>query len=381
MATAPKYATAVATASKYAQISSRKFITMSYISGLISCPQVQLSLLDTWAYNNLAGDPTPIMQVLLSDVNRRDTVQRVTSPGNGKRRQVEVTYEQRFLESIVSSGGRIVCGGGSTSGELSKTYEVTASDGFHVKWSVDMAELETRCEADPTYISRQILKHMNALLSRAETYVSAQVALNLGNFASDVDAGNPAGTSTNKQGTGFNTNGTISYDLSNVIKYEFTANDYNGPIVALGGEDLWKYANALVASTADNDLGVQPEILRQNAGINYGYSRKMAAALGGSQYLLGMMPGSIQILSFNEFAGADGNPRVIDDNALKQGTLQHPTIPVIFDYYAEYACSGSDRTWNFGLAFNFDTAFLPSDMFAIGDRMEGVNGLLQFEVI
>jgi hypothetical protein len=59
----------------------------------------------------------------------------------------------------------------------------------------------------------------------------------------------------------------------------------------------------------------------------------------------------------------------------------HPELNVMFDYYAEYACSGSSRQWNFGLAYNFDTAFLPNDMFQVGDRMEGVNGLLEFEVI
>jgi hypothetical protein len=353
---------------------------MSYASTLIACNAVQESLANTWAYNNLRADQTTLMQVLLSEINRRDTIQRIVS-NNGKRRAVEVIYEQRFLESIVDTGGRIVCGGGSTSGELSKTYDVAPSDGFNIKWSVDMQTLEERCEADQDYIARQILKNMNVLLERAETYVAAQIALNLGFFASDVDAGNPAGTSTLKQGTAFNTNGTISYDLSNVVKYEFTANEYNGPIVALGGEDLWKYANALQASTGENDLGVQPEILRQNAGINYGYSRKMASALGGKEFFLGMMPGAIQLLSFNEFAGADGNPRVIDDNALKQGVIMHPELPVMFDYYAEYACSGSSRQWNFGLAYNFDTAFLPNDMFQVGDRMEGVNGLLEFEVI
>ena len=92
---------------------------------------------------------------------------------------------------------------------------------------------------------------------------------------------------------------------------------------------------------------------------------------------MAIIPGAVQMISFNEFKGI----LEMNDSTLVQGTLQHPdpALPLTFDYRAEYTCNGADqKVWNFEISLNHDFIFLPADMYQAGDRLEGVNGILTF---
>jgi hypothetical protein len=114
------------------------------------------------------------------------------------------------------------------------------------------------------------------------------------------------------------------------------------------------------------------------------FSDRVSMNASNADDLVAIVPGSVQLLHFNEFIGADGNINYIDDDSIKQGVLAYPdaTIPVTFDYRAEYSCNNSGaKTWTIELALNYAFAYLPTDIYKAGDQLEGVNGLTSFRIV
>jgi hypothetical protein len=352
---------------------------MSALSSFIACPNVQLSLFDSFGVDNLKAEPLPLLSFILSAPNRSDVIQNQINFRDHGRKTVEVVYGQRFLESMVQDGGRVTCGTFSNDGETSVLYSLTPSDGYHVGFKLTASELEERCEADSNYIAREIFKMMDVLARKVATNAAIQIIANGGNFASDVDAGNPAGTSTSKNAATVLTSGAPSMDATEVIAFQNMANEFTNMPFVFGGEPWWKYIKGLQASTGAffNDDGFSTGLYAQQAGITYGYDRRIQLNDSSAAAAYSIIPGAVQMISFNEFKGI----LEMNDSTLVQGTLQHPdpSLPLTFDYRAEYTCNGADsKVWNFEVALNHDFIFLPSDMYQAGDRLEGVNGILKF---
>jgi hypothetical protein len=352
---------------------------MSALSSFIACPNVQLSLFDSFGVDNLKAEPLPLLSFILSAPNRSDVIQNQLNFRDHGRKTVEVVYGQRFLESMVQDGGRVTCGTWSNDGETSVLYSLTPSDGYHVGFKLTASELEERCEADTNYIAKEVFKMMDVLARKVATNAAIQIIANSGNFASDVDNGNPAGTSTSRNADTVLTAGGPNYDATEVIAFENMANEFNGMPYVFGGEAWWKYIKALNAAAppAFTDSGLSTGLYAQQSGITYGYDRRIQLNDSAPTAAYSIIPGAVQMISFNEFKGI----LEMNDSTLVQGTLQHPdpNLPLTFDYRAEYTCNGADsKVWNFEVALNHDFIFLPADMYQAGDRLEGVNGILKF---
>ena len=351
---------------------------MSALSSFIACPNVQLSLFDSFGYDNLKAEPLPLLSFILSAQNRSEVIQNQINFRDHGRKTVEVVYGQRFLESMVQDGGRVTCGTFANDGETSVLYSLTPSDGYHVGFKLTSSELEERCEQDSAYIAREIFKMMDVLTRKVATNAAIQLVANSGNFASDVDAGSPAGTSTFKTTTTFTSNVPQTTAVED-IAFQNMTNDFTQMPFVFGGERWWKYIKALnaIAPGAFNDGGVSASLYASQAGVTFGYDRRIQLNSGNALNALAVIPGAIQMISFNEFKGI----LEMNDSTLVQGTLQHPdpALPLTFDYRAEYTCNGADqKVWNFEISLNHDFIFLPADMYQAGDRLEGVNGILTF---
>lgn len=352
---------------------------MSALSSFVSCPNIQTGLIETFNFDNLRPDQTNIVQFLLSNTNRIDTLQREINFREGGRKSVEVVYGQRFLESVVADGGRIDCTVGSVDGETSKIYSIDPTSGANMSVKINMADLETRCEADPLYVAREVRKMMNVILQKAETDAAIYLIANTGNFASDVDNGSPAGTTVFKQTQTVLSNGQIAYNGYEDVTFEMMNNDFLQTPVVFGGELWYKYAQAIKAACCGL-TGVDAGLYASGNPYLFAYARKIAQNSANAANGVALAPGAVQMISFNEFKG---EYRMIDDNALKQGTLMYPdaNVPVEFDYYAQLICEGTERYWKLSLALNYDYVGLPTDMYQVGDRLEGVNGILTFRIV
>lgn len=354
---------------------------MSQLSSFVSCPNVQESLALAWGYDNLKLQNVNIMRFLLSDVNRNDFIQNQINFRAGGIKAVEVVYGQRFLESAVSSTGRVSCTGFSVNGETSKVYEIDPTAGASMGVKLKLADLQTRCEADATYLGRQVLSLMNVLIEKMETDAALALIANSGNFASDVLNGNPAGTTAVKTVKTKSSGGVILTDAIEDVSFENMANEFNAKPFVFGGA-LWeKYARALNAACC-GDLGIDAGVYKEASGVTIVYAPKVQLNASEVDYGYSVIPGTVQVIFFNEFFGGGENIWVMDDDSKKQGIIQHPEFPnLTFDYQATYTCDdANNKVWEISVGLAYDFIFLPADMYAAGDILDGVNGVLAFDI-
>ena len=356
---------------------------MSQLSQFISCPNVQLSLAEAFDYDNNRMEMPGLLAFILSGMNRNGVVQNQINFRDHGRRAVEVVYDQRFLESWAEATGRASCGSWGRDGETSQTYSISPSDGFRAGFSLYTSEIEERCQDDELYIAKRINKLIDVLTRRMGTKAAVDVLANIGNFASDVDAGNAPGTTTQINGATKLSNGGIDYDLLEAIAFQNESNFEGGtPNFTFGGELLWKYIKAIGAATESNtQTGLAVGRYAEASGVTFGYDRRVQTNASNAADLVSLIPGAVQMISFNEFKGILD----LETDTEVYGTLEHPMFdqfPVTFDYRAQFTCDDSGgRRWDFELATNHDFIFLPSDMYQAGDRLEGVNGITSYRIV
>lgn len=356
---------------------------MSTISTYIACNSVQDSLINSWGYNNQKLGNVNLTRFLLSPVNKNDTMNTAINFRPNGLRDFVVTYGQRLTEADITTGGRITCDTGEGDGITSTTYSIDPTDGARVVKTWTTSDLLYMCQDNPSYIADEIKKMMDGVLRKFETDLAISMLANFGNFASDVIEGNPAGTTTQINGATKTSGGGISTDLIEKIAYESMANEDAMMPFVFGGEKLTNYAAALGAACC-GDLGVDAGVYATNAGIRMAFSDRVAMNAANADDLVAVVPGSVQLLHFNEFIDQNGNINYINDDSIKQGVLSYPdsTIPLTFDYRAEYSCDGSGaKTWNIEVALNYAFAYLPTDIYKAGDQLEGVNGLTSFRIV
>jgi len=356
---------------------------MSTISTYVACNSVQDSLLNSWGYNNQKLGNLNLTRFLLSPINKNDTINTAINFRPNGLRDFVVTYGQRLTEADITSGGRITCDTGDGDGITSTTYTIDPTDGSRVVKTWTTSDLLYMCQTNPSYIADEIKKMMDGVLRKFETDLAISMLANFGNFASDVINGDPAGTTTQINGATKLSGGGISTELLEKIAYNSTANEDAMKPFVFGGEKLWNYGAALGAACC-GDLGIDSGVYATQSGIRMAFSDRVSMNASNADDLVAVVPGSVQLLHFNEFIGADGNINYIDDDSIKQGVLAYPdaTIPVTFDYRAEYSCNGSGaKTWTIELALNYAFAYLPTDIYKAGDQLEGVNGLTSFRIV
>jgi hypothetical protein len=337
--------------------------------------------MDQWYDGNKLGN-VELMRFILSGVNRKDLVQNQINYSSHKRRAVELVYDQRFLESVVSSTGRIQCETFSKDGETSQVYELDPDAGVRAGFSIEMQDLETRCANDQDYFYKEIKKAMDVCVRKLETNAAVAVLANGGKFAYDFILNGSVGTAAAKTGASLTSGGAISTDMLGVIRQNIMANEY--PEAYIFGGFIWdRYAAALQASTGNTTLGTDYTAFRGISGIGgMTYSQKIQENASNDSDAVAIMPGAVQWIHFNEFVG---DLSVINQGTLVQGTLLYPDpqLPILFDYRAEYSCTADSgtRTWNVQVGVINDFIFLPDDLYQTGDTMEGVNGINLFRIV
>lgn len=359
---------------------------MSIVQGYANCPNIQESIDILWDENgNELTMGTEYLQVLKADANTTAVISNEINRGDGKLRAVEMTYAQRHLISDVENDGRITCSPGAEQGELTTVYDIDPSKGSRWSFRIDPAKLIRACRADSLYLAREIARGVS-VMTRAinEKSIIETVALK-GNIARDVINGGAAGTTqyfdTKTKNT---TSGAILYDLIEDVALLTMQNEVfgNAPTVILGGENYYRYGKAIEAACC-GDIGVNVADMFASNPYAFLNVNKMGTYAGATNRGIAMKVGSVQLLSYNRFDGED-NLAVMNDEKLVLGTIFHPDqvrFPGLkFDYYAEFKCVGNDQFWDFQLALAHDTVALPTDLFRVGDDLEGVNGIFGLNI-
>lgn len=349
---------------------------MSYsFSDFISCPDLQGRLEEGY----FKGDPQMFpghintLRAVTSPMNEQGILQRQIDTGNGHYRAVEVVYQPRMTDTGTSSSAELNCAAGPVYGETSKLYNIDPTVGASRRWSFSLDELAPRCESDENYVARQLAYHLQALKRKMNTEAVSFIGTNFGKFStgagSTVIGGNLLTTKTKNL-----TTGVYLDDYLSDVTYQYQlAEGWDRPIV-VGGELSHKYMTA-VRNSCCATLNVDLQSMMSSDAQMYFFFEPTSDATFGTGEFAFFAPGAIQLIRYNAFKGANGI-RVINDQAIKKGTIVDPETGLEFDYYAQLDCN----QWKFFLGLAFEYVGMPDDMFFATDALNDVNYIFNGKV-
>lgn len=337
----------------------------------LACPNIQENLIGH--FGELSGnyrEPSPFTEFLVSSQNTQNVLQReVAPPGNAKIRTVVLRYESRFTENQVEANADIDCTGGQKPGETSAQYDIDPDVGSKIKWTIELADLRTRCEDDPIFFARQMQKAIDVMIRDINTKNWTKAATLFGVFPT-------TGNSTKIDIATKNSSGVYVPEAIEKVRYEFMQMDYYGTPALFGGsETFYNYFQAMQAACCNSTFGIDLGLMFSQKRLVPFFDRKAESALGSGEFLA-MAPGALQWIYYNRYDGPRGIV-MIDTETEKAGIIVDPITGIKFDYYAKYDC----QTWNFTLSVAHDLVGLPTDLFCADDRMTGVTWVNNFDIV
>lgn len=338
---------------------------MSYAyTTYVDCPPLQDALRDQFLYNpQVTQDPIGALLFVASDLNTNNTLQRQISPGRGKIRAVELTYQPRFTDPS-SDSAVINCNGGEEYGNTSQLYEIDPTVGKSRSWTFTIAQFAAACEDDEMWLAKQVQAHMDALARDIHRDLTAFIAANTGEFFDG---------STNKDTQTKTTTGAFTEDLTADVVYEWQSIEWmqNQPFV-IGDGLVNKYMRAMRAGCCALS-GVDLGLFSQQNDLTFLRDKQIGTDLGNPDSFIVLGAGAIQMLTYREFE----NPVYKSTANEFYGTIIDPKTGIEYDYFAKLDCG----VWNFQLKLSYKFVMLPDDSYRINDELNGTNGVLRFTIV
>jgi|GEM_PF-4734971 len=337
---------------------------------LVSCGDIQLGLNRAFAASGpLNEEFLPVTNFLLSEVNTENVLQRTISPGNGKNFVAKTIYTPRITEDDVSTAIARACASTKKAGNTYSICEVDLEVGAELEAEViEIADLAAICEGTASYTQSRLAAMFSAMRRKIETELTDQLAAGPGNFPSDDNEGVAAGVKVVQTLT--STGGT---DLSAIEELGYTKDNMGLPrLFTFGSNLITKYFKRLDAGCCVDGYGVDLREFYGNQGIVHAHSYRIASAFANANDFLALIPGAAHMVYVNLYAGENSR----DTGSFKRIVLNDPLTGLPIDFKFTDTCDGIVVTPS--LAFKVCVA--PPDMFALNDRMSGVNGLFHFRV-
>lgn len=342
---------------------------------LIDCPNLQGDLNEINACKLTPVENLPFINFLPSAINTNRILESRVSPGAGKIRTVEVVYTPRTQEAEIGTTLDTTCENDNEAGMNSTTYEIDPTQGVIAKESIDFANLATICKSNPQFIAERVQAMIDGLKRKMETTITNQVILLTGKFVADGDSGLSAGNTLKTIATK-DADGKFTEDAIQEILYSAQNSGFCGMPFVFGYGEIWKYmqkTKSVCCSNAGIDLA---SFIAENQAMFFSTYRVPAALAGSGQQFLTIDAGSLFLLQYNKFA--DGSGLALQDNFLQHGIIVDPTTGIKFNIKTYMNTCGEKL--NIHISTAFKVVGLPDDMYSGGDRFEGTNGVLKFDV-
>lgn len=334
------------------------------VGDVIACPSIQDYLDGHFGEinGNFTSIGAPFLEFVRSPLNTNGALQRQIDSGNGHYRSVELLYESRDLVSAVTTSASISCSGGNQPCNDSKLYEIDPAVGAGIKWSIENAVIAKQCEGDASYFARQVQRKIDVMLRAMDKSTVATAATLIGRFAS---TGNTSAITIDTK----NADGVYIADAVETVRYETLRNEQASNVVLFSGsQKFYNYFTQYLGSVANTAFGMDIAKMIQAKGIVPFYDINIETF--GADKVLAFMPGAVQLITYNKFAGSN----TFDTATIKQGTVQDMRTGLYFDYYAEYDCG----IWNFQLSLAYKLVGAPTDLFTAGDPLDHFTGVNQY---
>jgi hypothetical protein len=208
--------------------------------------------------------------------------------------------------------------------------------------------------------------------------IAEQIVLLNGKFATDngetgLSAGNTLKTVATKFPVAID-GGKWNPEALQEIMFSAKNSGFTGIPYVFGYGAIWRYWNYLIGLGNYSDGGMDfATYVGQNQAA-FLPSISMQAALGSATKFMAIDAGSLHLLQYNRFedplAKQKGDMLIMD-------TIVDPTTGVSFNYKVSKPC---DETITIIISTAFKVVGLPDDMYSGGDRLEGTNGVLEFNI-
>ncbi len=351
---------------------------MSYALGtFVNCSTLQAEIDSFFGCDytkTLKNNEVSLVKTLLSPLNTANILERNISPGSGKLRTVEVVYTPRIPKGGV---GTTIdpndCTATEKFGDRSEGYEIDPLVGAKIERLIDPMDLIRRCEADSNYFNRMLMSMMDAAVRNIDEKVANQLIAFAGAFGLNEE-NVVANTKTVRTRTSASDHRLVSNWISDVEFAAENAGYCTAPLVFAWG-DMWKVAQELRASNCCNDNGLNLAALSSLAGMTFVPNRNVPSALGSDARFLTLDPGKVQLLTYNKYGNGD-NLQLIDDNAYKSMTINHPETGLDFDLRMVFTCG----KWHIFVELAYKLVGAPDDLYEVEDIYSGVTGVNKYVV-
>lgn len=333
---------------------------MSFTEGI--CLPIQQALTETAGSNTpmLKRDRLGYLEALVSR-NNLGTVRQVAVPSDGKRKNVEIIYLPRGLESSVQTTQPTAFCDASDTVDL-KSQTVQVQRWRHRKLRLSEDDLRKICfDSDAGFGAQVMLAEMNALLLSVNKDLLAIQATKFGEFADD---------STVKNISLLDTDNKPDYFAESQLLEEYARISGSGMPMLVGAGDLAHYTR-MSNKGCCNMNGID---FSQAGEFAFFYDRNVDTVLDNSEenYIL-LAPGAVHFLVWNGNVGQYAFKSERDE----AGTIVDPYTGIRFDL--DMIFDKCTKRYNITLSLNYDLFHLPADAFSATDELEGVNYTLHFQ--
>lgn len=327
------------------------------------CEKVQSSL------NAILGSQAPslkrtqvgYLQALTSPENTAGTEQVPIDAGNGKIKQVRLKYLQRGTSLDLTTVKPTGC---------TTTIEKTPFESFVTinnyigtqGMKFNEAEMRKLCEADTEFMAGVINGEIDPLIVQLNKNLITQQSTNFGAFNPAI--GTPQKSVQLLEGT---LNRPVYYGES-IIMEDFENIDTMRRPIVIGSGKLAHYVRQ-VGIGCCNDQGID---IGKAGNMDFYRDRFVGSILGNADDFIGLVPGYVQLLTYNEYVG----PYVKENDVFSHTTITDPVTGLKFDMKWQYNSCDDYYFVQFGL--HYDMFFIPANSFAAYDELAGVNFTMHY---
>ena len=355
-----------------------------------ACPAILRGLRELTAMNGEMGTaPVGFLQALRTprNIGTFDNAITPLSSPSGKNRQVRVAYKQRALRSSITSVKD--CLPVAERDYLEEIVNVTLES--HHTITLSEEKIRTLCEDWQRFVTGGGLQGRGSISQYPILVEIANlIAMDMPAIREDINIKLQSLVPLSAIGRwqGAVTNAALTFNMLAAGRQTLRAdglNDFRKELMKMGasGQPLVVGANNiqdvtyLGGAACCNDLGIDLGRLAANSlGFDTYLDYQMATTLGNANAVLAWLPTALQMISYNRYRPFPDLPFSSEINGKYRGVIPDPALPGMF-YDMSIQADNCLEAYTVKLDAYYDLWRAPLNMFAVGDRMEGVNGVVR----
>lgn len=339
---------------------------------IVPCPSLQEDLNRYFMSCHLNPQPMALVPFLLSPENSSG-IRQLVNPGVGKKRTVQLVYDQQIPVSEVSSVADcgLNCTATTKRGNLSADYEIDCTDGEELEELIELTDWMESCRNNTDLINSRVLSMMNTVAKAINQKTVGELNGIIGDWAASVDpdVGNINADGFLELPTSVSGNpAPYTFQDINLAK-ELT--EFCNATFMVGGIDWYRYMR-LIQSGCCADYGIELGDLFARFGHAVAFDKDFNSAFGADTAVI-LQLGSAQLLTLNYAMNMDAPTFGSIDFAAASNyfstQLIHPASGIPMDVIFSNSCGAISIV----VRATTKLVALPNDLYPAGDDLEGVN--------